>query len=178
MPLPPPASAVARQTMRVAFEEANRIISPAESQHFKKTTLEDVRAAALDIERQLAARQSLRNMRRLMPLFKGLEHYSKSIDVLCNGTPYLPWIWSPITLVLRIASEYVEAFDQLIRGYSRIAETLARFEILGGAFSKDADFQQALAIFYSDILQFHGHAYKFVHRRGKYCDTMQPCCSS
>lgn len=158
--------------MSAAYEEINRTISPADSRDFARITLQDVQMAALEIERQLAARGSLRHMRRLMPFFKGLEHYSRSIGVLCNGTPYLPWVWAPVTLVLRIASEYVEAFEQLIRGYSRVAESLTRFEILGGVFSKDADFQYALAVYYSDILQFHRQAYKFVRRRSKYSDAV------
>ena len=153
--------------MKTAYEDLERTITPADSRDFCRKTLQDVRMAAIEIETQLAARQSLRNMRRLMPLFKGLEHYSKVIDVLCNGTPYLPWIWAPITLILRVASEYVEAFEQVIKGYSRIAASLGRFEILSDAFAGDQDFQQTLAVFYADILQFHKHAYKFVRRSGK-----------
>ncbi|KAI0840034.1 hypothetical protein F5Y06DRAFT_246496 [Hypoxylon sp. FL0890] len=165
MPLKPAISALARQTIRAAFEELDHTITPADSRDFPNTTLHHVRKAALNIENQLAARQSLRNMRRLEPLFKGLEHYAKVVDVLCNGTPYLAWIWAPITLILRVASEYVEAFEQIIKGYSKIAETLKRFEVLSDAFSSNKDFQQTLAVFYADILQFHKHAYKFVRRK-------------
>ena len=168
MPLPPPASTLARQTIQTAFQDLQGIISPTDARDFPRTTLENVRDAALEIERQLAARQSLRNMRRLMPLFKGLEHYSKSIDILCNGTPYLPWIWAPITLILRVASEYVEAFEQLIRGYSRLSDSLGRIEILSNAFATNSDFQQTLAVFYADILRFHKHAYTFVRRKSGY----------
>ncbi|KKP04433.1 NACHT domain-containing protein [Trichoderma harzianum] len=166
MPLPPPISAPARQTIKAAFEDLDRTITPADSRDFRVSTLAQVRDAALEIERQLAARGSLRNMRRLMPLFRGIEHYSKVIDVLCNGTPYLPWIWAPIALILRVASEYVDAFEQIIKGYSQLAESLGRFELLGNAFIHDPDFQQTLAVFYADILQFHKHAYKFVRRSG------------
>lgn len=167
MPLPPPISAPARQTIKAAFEDLDRTITPADSRDFRVSTLAQVRDAALEIERQLAARGSLRNMRRLMPFFRGIEHYSKVIDVLCNGTPYLPWIWAPVALILRVASEYVDAFEQIIKGYSQLAESLGRFELLGNAFIRDPDFQQTLAVFYADILQFHKHAYKFVRRSGK-----------
>ncbi|GFP52831.1 hypothetical protein TASIC1_0002001500 [Trichoderma asperellum] len=167
MPLPLPVSAAARQTIKAAFDELDRTITPADSRDFRATTLQNVRDAALEIERQLAARGSLRNMRRLMPLFKGIEHYSKVMDVLCNGNPYLPWIWAPITLILRVASEHVEAFEQIIKGYAQLAESLVRFEVLDCAFKDNPDFQQTLAVFYADILQFHRHAYKFVRRSGK-----------
>lgn len=169
-----PVSTAARQTLQTAFEDLDRTITPADSRDFRDTTLQNVRDAALEIERQLAARGSLRNMRRLMPLFRGLEHYSKVMDTLCNGTPYLPWIWAPITLVLRVASEFVEAFDQIIKGYSQIADLLQRFDILNAAFSNDPDFQQALAVFYADILQFHKHAYKFVKRSGMFASSLLP----
>jgi hypothetical protein len=53
-------------------------------------------------------------------LLNGLEHYSRVVEILCNGTPFLAWIWAPITLILRVASEYVEAFEQIMRGYSKV----------------------------------------------------------
>lgn len=166
-----PVSTVARQTLKAAFEDLDRTITPSDSCAFRATTIKNVRDAAIEIERQLAARGSLRNMRRLMPLFKGLENYSKVMDVLCHGTPYLPWIWAPITLILRVASEHVEAFEQIIKGYAQLAESLVRFEILDSAFKDNHHFQQTLAVFYADILQFHKHAYKFVRRSGKFISS-------
>ena len=103
MPLKAPTAAqsAGRHTIQKAFKDLERAICPADSRDFASTTLGDVRKAAIDIERQLAARQSLRNMRRLEPLFQGLEHYSRTIEVLCNGTEYLPWIWAPIKLIMK-----------------------------------------------------------------------------
>jgi len=163
----PAVSALARQTITAAFEDLERTLSPVDAREMHSiTALQQVRTAALDIERQLAARQALRNMRRLMPLLNGLEHYSKVVGVLCNGTPFLAWIWSPMSLILRVASEYVEAFEQLMKGYARIAATLSRFELLSNTFY-DPDFQHSLAVFYANILQFHKQAYQFVRRSGK-----------
>lgn len=156
--------------MQNAFKELRRTITAQDSKDFDSATLQHVRQEALDIENQLAVRQSLRNMRRLMPLFTALEHYSKVADPLCNGTPYLHWIWAPITLILRVASEYVEAFDSIIGAYSRIASSLPRFELLDGAFGSDSNFHETLAAFYAEILEFHRHAYKFVRRSGKHSD--------
>ncbi|KAM0458645.1 hypothetical protein ACHAPV_006037 [Trichoderma viride] len=159
-----PVSLPGRRIIREAFEGLQQTVSPLEAKDFQNTTLEDVRKAALDIENQLAARRTLRNMRRLMPLFQGLEHYSQSIEVLCNGTPYLPWIWAPIKLILTVASDFVEALERIVTAYAQIAECLPRMEMLKEAFSKNVEFQETLAIFYSDILNFHRHAYLFVRR--------------
>lgn len=88
--------------MREAFMELERIITVSDRAQLKNLSLEDVQQAALQVEKQLAASQSLRNMRRLAPLFIGLGYYSQAIEVLCNGTPYLPWLWAPIKLVLKV----------------------------------------------------------------------------
>lgn len=93
MTQPPTISAQARLTLHDAFERFSQTVSVEDRRQFDSTMLEDVRGAALQIERQLAAQRSLRYMRRLEPFLRGLEQYSKSIDVLCNGTPYLPWVW-------------------------------------------------------------------------------------
>lgn len=175
MPFTKPIPTTVRQSMRGAFDALKKTITPQDSKDFHSSTLERVRNEAIQIENHLAARQSLRNMRRLMPLLTALEHYSKAVDTLCNGTPFLPWIWAPITLILRVASEYVEAFDLIIGGYSRIASSLPRFEMFNEVFATDTGFQQTLAAFYIDILDFHQHAYKFVRRSGRFY-TLCFCC--
>ncbi|KAK4441886.1 hypothetical protein QBC34DRAFT_419535 [Podospora aff. communis PSN243] len=166
MPLraPPPGQSSARRAIENAFKDLERTIAPADSRDFSSTTIDDVRKAAIDIERQLAARQSLRNTRRLEPLFRGLEHYAKVIEVLANGTDYLPWIWAPIKLILKIAADYIEAFERIISAYSRIADSLRRFQVLERSFQGTPELYPTFVVFYANILTFHKAAYKFVSR--------------
>ena len=42
-----------------------------------------------------------------------------------------------------------------------------RFEVLNEAFANNSDFQQSLACYYADILQFHKEACVFVRRNSK-----------
>lgn len=102
MPLLARVSPAARRTIGEAFEELKRTISDKDQAGFADTTLDKVIQACHDIEDQLAKRQLLRNMRRLVPLFHGLQYYSRSIEVACNGTPYMPWIWAPIAVILKV----------------------------------------------------------------------------
>jgi hypothetical protein len=96
------ATPQARLLFKDAFSRFEETLSFDDKRDFDSTTLQDVRIAARDIEKQLAARQSLRNMRRLEPFLAGLEHYSKVVEVLCNGTPYLPYIWvSRVVMISR-----------------------------------------------------------------------------
>ena len=168
MPLQPAVSALASKTIKTAYDQLDRTILPEDSRSFQSMSLEYVKRSALAIEEQLANRRSLRNMRRLLPLFSGLENYANVIGVLCNGTPFLSWIWAPISLILRISCEYVEAFEKIIQGYSGIAESLHRFDILNEALKTNTDFQETVSVFYADILKFHEHAYKFVRRNGMF----------
>ncbi|KAL1643556.1 hypothetical protein SLS58_004916 [Diplodia intermedia] len=152
-PPSPAPSRQARLTIKEAFTRLSQSITPDDARRFQSTTLKDVRQAAVEVEDKLATSQSLRNMRRVESLLNGIEHYSKVLEVLCNGTPYLPWIW--------LSSEYLSSFEKLIDAYAQIAETIPRFDRLSAAFQNEAGFQELLAMFYADILDFHRRAYKF-----------------
>lgn len=78
-------------------------------------------------------------MRRLAPLFDGLGYYSKTIEVLCSGTPFLPWVWAPIKLNLKVLSDYIDVFEKIIKVYFLIAKPLIRFKLLSHAYSKNSD---------------------------------------
>jgi hypothetical protein len=90
------SSAVLDQNAHVfesAIDKLKQAISSKDAAVFQATQVEDVWKAVEEIQEAQRRRKSLRNMRRVEPFLKGLEKYSKVIEVLCNGTPYLPWIW-------------------------------------------------------------------------------------
>lgn len=55
-----------------------------------------------------------------------------------------------------------------MHAYDEIAEALPRFDRLSEALKDRADFQDVLAVFYCDILEFHRRAYKFFRASSKY----------
>jgi hypothetical protein len=77
----------------IAFMKLKQSVNPVDAVTFQSTTLEDVWKAALAIQQRQRESKSTKNMRRIEPFLRALEKYSKSIEILCNGTPYLPWIW-------------------------------------------------------------------------------------
>ena len=89
--IPPP---VEFQSAITALQDS---VSKEDVRAFTITSYKDVWATARKIERDLERRKSLRNFRRLQPFLLGLEQYSKAIDVLCNGTPILPYIWVSVS---------------------------------------------------------------------------------
>lgn len=54
--------------------------------------------------------------------------------------------------------------DKLLDAYMQIAEALPRFDRFQNAFPDEKNLQNALAMVYEDILEFHRFSYKFFRR--------------
>ena len=80
-------------SIKEAFEKFERSIYSSDVRFFRSTKLQDVREAARIIERDQADRKCLRNLRRIKPLLDGLGKFEGALDTLCQGTPYLCYIW-------------------------------------------------------------------------------------
>ena len=78
---------------QAAFTRFETTVSREDARIFQHTSLEDVWNAIRDTEAQMKARKSLRALKRVEPFLLGIEQYAKVIEVLCNGTPFLPWLW-------------------------------------------------------------------------------------
>ncbi len=153
-------------TIQDAFEKLEAAVHPSDLRLLKSTTLEAVMEAAKIIERDQSQRRTLRSLRRIEPLFQALRKFGGAIETLCQGTPYLCFIWAPIKLLLQIADEYTKGFEELVDAYGQIAKHLPRLDRYASLFDDHSDFQAILANVYSDILDFHLHAYKIVRRQG------------
>lgn len=83
-----------------AFEKASekfkRTISEEDAHQFASTELKHVWLAVREIDSEQRKRGSAQNLRRIEPLLKGIEKYAKVIEVLCNGTPFLSYVWVSI----------------------------------------------------------------------------------
>ncbi|KAL6812597.1 hypothetical protein V8C40DRAFT_256786 [Trichoderma camerunense] len=153
--------------IKEAVERLRDSLSSDDQRQIENTmSVQDVIDSLVNIQKELQQRRENRNLRKLYPFLQGLERYSGVIDTLSNGlSPYLPWIWAPIKLMLQITSDYLDSFDKLIDAYGRIAETLPRLNNLGDAFKNNPTLLSKLSLYYVDILEFHRRAYKFVRRR-------------
>ncbi|KAM3064939.1 hypothetical protein ACMFMF_011556 [Clarireedia jacksonii] len=140
-----------------AFEKLRRSVSEEDAHKFASTELNDVWSAIREIDSIQRKRLSAQNLRRIEPLLRGIEKYTKVIEVLCNGTPYMPYIW--------IASHHRDVFEALLSAYADIGAALPRFDRYKKAFDDNLEFQHSLATVYSAILDFHQRAYKFFRRR-------------
>ncbi len=83
-------------------ERFRKGISPEDNRSLQKVSIDDVRHAVRQIERQLAARQCLRNLDRLSPYLDAIERYSKTVEVLSNAVPFLPYAWVSLEPIISL----------------------------------------------------------------------------
>lgn len=77
----------------------------------------------------------------------------------------------------QIAVDSISAFEKLIEAYGKIADMLPRLDRLNHALADDHNFQNVLALVYSDIVEFHRRAYKFVRRKCRFSSCATLCCT-
>lgn len=82
-----------QEKIEAAFKRFEEAIYPSDVKLFRDSTLEDVWKAARAIESNQSARRSLRNTRRIQPLFDALRLLGNALDPLCQGVPYLCYLW-------------------------------------------------------------------------------------
>ncbi|KAI3317050.1 hypothetical protein HD806DRAFT_516144 [Xylariaceae sp. AK1471] len=167
---PAPEEAPVRRQSRSRIEEALKRfqdhIIPDDRKLFYSTDLEGVWRAVRAIEHEQSVRKSLRNSRRIEPLFDALKIFGNAIEPLCQGVPFMCFAWAPIKLMLVIFDGHLTAYERIIEAYSQIAQHLPRFDRLSHAFRDQPEFQDILADVYTDILYFHTEVYKIARRGG------------
>jgi hypothetical protein len=85
--------ALSQARIEEAFKRFEEAIYPNDAKLFRNLKLEDVWNAARAIESNQSARRSLRNTRRIQPLFEALKTLGNVLEPLCQGVPYLSYIW-------------------------------------------------------------------------------------
>lgn len=84
---------MAQQLLERACQRFRDELTSNEDHEIRATSWQDVQHAVVDIERQLAARQCLRNLERLSPYLKAVEDYGTVVEVFCNSSTFVPYVW-------------------------------------------------------------------------------------
>ncbi|KAF4457141.1 NACHT domain-containing protein [Fusarium austroafricanum] len=158
---------MAQRVIQIACDRFRSEISPDDASRIEATTtLDDVKLAISQVERQLAARQLLRDMDRITPFIDAIERYSKALEVAANGTPYLPWIWAPIKFVILAVQDNAHALDKILSAYGNIGLQMPRFSRFAEAFPGHRSFQHLMGFLFEDILEFHRRSYALIRKPG------------
>ncbi|KAI1291072.1 hypothetical protein F5Y03DRAFT_377684 [Xylaria venustula] len=158
---------MAEHMIQRACERFRKELLPQDAELIQsKISLDDVKIAIQQVERELAARQSLRNLQRLTPFVDAIDRYSKAIEVAANGTPYLPWLWAPLKIILQGTYDCTHALDRILIAYCQIGNNMPRLTRYINAFPQHQDFQRLVAFLFEDIMEFHRKAYSMICKPG------------
>lgn len=130
------------------------------------TTVDEVYDATDRLQLDQAAK--LCHLRRIQPYLNRLQQFASAIEVFVQVKPdVLALLWGPIKLLLMLTSEWLEAFDAVVRTIERIGELLPRFSEAVVSFLDTERIKDMLGLFYRDILDFHLEVLKFFSLRRK-----------
>ena len=77
-----------------ALERFRNNLTATEITQFNLTTIDDVWAEVIKIQREQGARRSLQNMARIEPFINGLRNYSAVLEVFIQAKPeIMAFIW-------------------------------------------------------------------------------------
>lgn len=84
---------MAQRQLELSCERFRKDLNAEDDKSMRATSLDDVRATIVQTERELASRQGLRHFDRLSPYINAIERYGKVIEIFCNSSPFVPYIW-------------------------------------------------------------------------------------
>lgn len=79
--------------LQTAWDRFHQSVIPSDAASFNDATLDQVWEEAAKIQESHRRKGTSQNIRRLEPFIQGIEKYAKVLEVVCNGTPYISWIW-------------------------------------------------------------------------------------
>ncbi|KAK4164640.1 hypothetical protein QBC43DRAFT_45733 [Cladorrhinum sp. PSN259] len=155
---------MASRLIELSCQRFRRSIEVDDDRELQRLSLEDVRQGVFDIQRELRAKQCLRNLDRLSPYLDAADRYSKAVGHLCNGVPFLPYIWAPLMVILRSVRDQTHALDRILSAYAQIGNALPQLARYEEAFRGNRDFEHLLAFLFQDIAEFQIKALTLIRK--------------
>jgi hypothetical protein len=89
--------ATTADTAQTAFEKSlgdfKSKLKKRDQESFRLTTFSDLEKSIADIQAEQHKKRRLQNLNRLKPILEGLNQYGQALDVFCNGSQLMPFIW-------------------------------------------------------------------------------------
>lgn len=84
--------------------------------------------------------------------------------LLVIDSPQAPWIMKSLIDVIKVACNFSEALNSLIKAYMEIGELLPQLQAYQQHCISNAYMRMVLALMYKDILEFHAVALKYFRK--------------
>lgn len=132
------------------------------AEKFHNTTILEVKAQILSIQKQHGNEKKMMNMKRIEKFVNAMDHWGKVASKLTsNSASLIAFIWGPAKSLLQEASTFTDSLDTLLDAYDDIGQRLPSLETYVELFQNDPGLGECLRQMYHDVLEFHFNALSF-----------------
>ncbi|KAF6818826.1 zinc finger protein [Colletotrichum plurivorum] len=132
-----------------------------EREYFKFVSQEEFAKEIDALQTKLHSGRRQQNMTKLRCFIEAMVQFGKVIDVYCQTSEVLAFVWGPWKLLLLVADTFSNAFTELLDTYQQLGDTLLLLLQARELFSYDANMAKVLSGIYKDVLEFHFQAFKY-----------------
>jgi hypothetical protein len=91
-----------KDTFEGILADFKQRLTQKELDSFQFVTLDDVRATALQIQREQDELKNMKNMARLQSFLEAMDQFGKVIEVFVNASNFVAFVWGPLKFILLV----------------------------------------------------------------------------
>lgn len=80
-----------------------RKLTPQEESDFTSTTLKDLKASIINLQKEQKESKNLRNLNKIQPFLQAMSQYQTIIEVFLNTSDILCFVWGPLKFLLLVS---------------------------------------------------------------------------
>lgn len=148
-----------------SLEAFKKDLNKKDRDSFKFSTLEDLEQCLTQLQVKHRSQRRMQNLNRLKPFLEAMNQFGKVVEVFCNSSQIVPFLWGPVKFLLLIADTFENAFSELLDTYEYIGENLPLLLQYQELFRTNPHMIKVLSLMYEDILKFHRIAIQYFQQR-------------
>ncbi|KAJ5426653.1 hypothetical protein N7465_001723 [Penicillium sp. CMV-2018d] len=148
-----------------SLEAFKKDLNKKDRDNFKFSTLEDLEQCLTQLQVKHRSQRRMQNLNRLKPFLEAMNQFGKVVEVFCNSSEIVPFLWGPVKFLLLIADTFENAFSELLDTYEYIGENLPLLLQYQELFRTNPHMIKVLSLMYEDILKFHRIAIQYFQQR-------------
>jgi len=101
-----------------AFQKWRTRLSDKEQKDYESTSVQDLKIAITEVQRQLEVTKDNRAMVRIRKFVEAMEQFGKVAEVFGNASKYVTFIWGPAKFIIQVSHLIPNTFPQSLRDES------------------------------------------------------------
>lgn len=90
---------------RRVLDSFKKDLSRQEKQNFSFTDIKGLNLAIDDLQKKQHSQRRLQNLSRLKPFLEAMEQYGKVVEVFCNSSEFVAFVWGPMKFLLQVSTQ-------------------------------------------------------------------------